>query len=249
MNQVLLALVAGLGFIGASLLGLLGVHVSSRVRLASVALAAGILLAITISDLIPDAFEMTGRHRTAFGFVIGFLALFVMEAISKAHVHHHEEDDEHLHDHSLAHHHTARSFLLGLSFHNLADGLAIGATTGLSKAVAGAVTTGVLVHQLPVGISFAAVLGALHARRDMTVRSAIIAGMMIPLGALVIVLVPDPSQQVLGFLVAIAAGVLSYVASGHLLPEAQSERHTVVAPVFAITLVAATAWFTLVATG
>jgi ZIP family zinc transporter len=249
MHTILLAIVAGGAFALAGMLGLFGVSVSRVARLASVAVAAGILLSITFSDLLPDALSDAGRTRAAFGFMIGFVVLFLMEALSGAHVHHHEGDDEHLHHHTLDHHHKVRPFTYGLAMHNLTDGLAIGTTTVLSKATAAAVTTGVLVHQLPVGISFAAVLGSLHVSRAATMRAALACASMIPLGAILILALPPMSDHVLGTLVAGAGGALCYVACGHLLPEAQSERHAVVAPVFVIALMLTTTWFTMVSTG
>jgi ZIP family zinc transporter len=249
MTEILLAVIAGAGFAVAGLLGLVGVGISAGVRLASVAMAAGILLSITFSDLLPDAFERAGRRDTAVGFMVGFLVLFSMEALTRAHVHHHDHDDEHLHHHDLSAHHTPRPFVLGLALHNLTDGLAIGTTTALSKSAATAVAVGVLVHQLPVGISFAAVLTALRMSRRAILRASIACGALIPVGAAMLLALPHLSQPVLGTLVAGAGGALCYVACGHLLPEAQSERHALVAPVFAITVVATTAWFTIVSAG
>lgn len=250
MNQILLATIAGCGFAVSGMLVLLRLKVSSVVRLASVAVAAGILLSITFSDLFPDALEAAGRRDAAFGITFGFLLLFVMEALSGAHMHHHEHDDEHLHHRALSHHHkTSRPFIVGLSLHNLTDGLVIGTTLSLSKSAAFAVTVGVLVHQLPVGISFAAVLSALDKSRRFVLLAALGCGAMIPIGAALIVGLPDPSTHTLGVLTAMAGGALFYIAAGHLLPEAQSERHAIVAPVFAIALTLTTAWFTLVSVG
>lgn len=250
MDQIILATIAGCGFALAGMLVLFHVSVSPTMRLASIAVAGGILLSITFSDLFPDALERAGQRDAAFGFTIGFLVMFLMEALSRAHVHHHGGDDEHLHHHELAHHHDRpRPFIIGLGLHNLADGLVIGTTVALSHSAALAVTIGVLVHQLPVGISFAAVLTSLHASRRFVMRAAIGCGAMIPLGAALIVALPDPSAHTLGVLIALSGGALCYVAAGHLLPEAQSERHAVVAPVFAIALTATTAWFTLVSIG
>lgn len=249
MHIIFLAIIAGCGFAAAGMLGVFGVSVNRVARLASVAIAAGILLSITFSDLLPDALEDAGRTRAAFGFMTGFLILFLMEALSGAHAHHHDADDEHLHNHSLDHHHKARPFILGLSLHNLTDGLAIGTTTALSHGAASAVTVGILVHQLPVGISFAAVLGAVQSSRAATIRASLLCAAMIPLGAGIILELPDLSQTALGTLVAGAGGALCYVACGHLLPEAQSERHAIVAPVFVFAVLLTTAWFTLVSTG
>ncbi len=253
MNQIALAVIAGCGFSIAAMLGLLGVAVSNTVRLGSIAIAAGILLAITFADLMPDALEDAGRTGAAFGFVTGFSLLFLLEILTKAHTHHHaparDDADELVALEQHAHRHSPVPFLLGLGVHNVADGLAIGATTALSATAASAVTAGVFVHQLPVGISFAAVLTAVECSRGYILKSAVALGLAIPIGALVVEVLPH-SDTMLGVLLAVAGGALTYVAAGHLLPEAHSEQqHGVVGPAFLVALFATTAWFTLVSTG
>ena len=248
MNEVLLACIAGAGFTVSAMLGLVGVSVSAAVRLASAAIAAGVLLAIIITDLIPDALEDAGRAAMALGFAAGFSLLFIMEMLTHAHTHHH--DSEHVDgEHGALHHHehSRRPFLFGLGLHNLTDGLAIGTTVALSPSAASVVTIGILIHQLPVGISCAAVLAASHASRGLILRGAVILGAMIPIGALLVHVLPL-SAQAHGTLLAVAAGALTYVASGHLLPEAQSERrHLVVGPAFLISIVLTVVWFTTLA--
>lgn len=247
MNELLLAIIAGAGFSVSAMLGLVGVSVRASVRLASAAIAAGVLLAIIITDLVPDALEDAGRTRMAFGFVIGFAVLFVMEMLTHAHTHHHDDEghDHHEHD-AIAHHaHAKRPFLFGLGLHNITDGLAIGTTAALSSSAASAVTIGVIIHQLPVGVSFAAVLAAADASRRYIMRGALVLGAMIPIGAAIVHVLPL-STMTQGTLLAVAAGALTYVAAGHLLPEAQSERrHAIVGPAFIISILVTVAWFTL----
>ncbi len=252
-SHVALAIVAGSGFVVAGMLGLLGVRVSNTTRVAAAAIAAAILLAITISDLIPEAIEHAEHTITAYSFAAGFIILFIIESVGRAHVHHHSADDEHDHAHDehspkeIAHHHKLIPFVVGLSVHNIADGIAVGTSTELSQQAAAAVTVGVLVHQLPVGISFAAVLTATHANRRTITRSALLVGAMIPLGALIVALAPNLTDPQLGALIGASAGALTYVACGHLLPEAQSEeRHWTVGTLFPVTLLATIALFTTV---
>lgn len=245
MNHVALAAVAGCGFALAGTLGIAGIAISNTWRVVSVALAAGVLLAVTIGDLVPEAFEMTSRGGAAFGFAGGFLALFLVESFTNAHLHHHHPADGHDHSHDhLEAHHAALPFLVGLGLHNLADGMAIGTSSHLAGSVALAVTSGVLVHQLPVGISFGVVLASMGMERHALVRNSVLLGAFIPLGAIVIALGGELTTSQLGVLVAAAGGALAYVATGHLLPEVQSEeRHVAVATIFCATLIGTIAFF------
>jgi hypothetical protein len=55
------------------------------------------------------------------------------------------------------------------------------------------------------------------------------------------VTLPVPGDQSLGFLTGIAGGVLAYIGSAHLLPEAQAEHPSrAVGALFAATLVVTT---------
>jgi ZIP family zinc transporter len=217
--NVLLAAIAGAGFALAGLAGIFGVTIGRPVRALAVAGASGILLAISFADLFPEAIEIAGNEKAVTGFLAGFAALFLVEVVTSGHTHH-EHGEEHVH----AHHHALWPFLIGLALHNFADGFAIGVSSKLSEDAAGAVAIGVLVHQIPVGISFAAVLSAAHATQHIIMRSAILLGAAIPMGALAVFALPDMTTSTVAILGSAAAGALAYIGAGHLLPEAHRER-------------------------
>lgn len=249
MEHTLLAALTGVGFALAGMLGVFRIAISTTLRGASVAVAAGILLAVTFADLLPEAFESTSHSSAAFGFAAGFLALFLIEATTRAHLHHHDPADGHDHTHDdLGAHHAVLPFLTGLALHNLTDGIAIGTGSELSSSAALAVTTGVLVHQLPVGISFGAVLASMGMSGRSIVRNSLLLGALIPIGAVLVALAGTFESRDLGVLVAASGGALAYVATGHLLPEVQSEqRQGLVTALFAATLLVTTGLFTQLA--
>ena len=261
---ILLALIAAAGFLGATLLVDTTLGTSRRFHHFSVVIAAGILLGVTIADLIPETLELLDPTEAALAIAAGFIALFVVEQLTSAHTHHHEphrhDSVEHGHGHSHAHAHSHAPaaahgahdtdvdlscvpthaivpFLIGLGIHNLADGVVIGASHEVSDAAASSVAVGILVHQLPVGLSCAAVLLASGTLRGRMVRDALVVATLIPVGALLVLAVPDLGGSTLGALIGVAAGALLYIATGHLLPEAQSEeRRPGLAAAFAVAL-------------
>lgn len=253
MSALLLALVAALGFAGATLLVATALGRSRAFHHISVVVAAGILLGVAFADLIPEAFELTSASNAALAIMGGFLALYLVEALTKGHTHHHEP-----HGHAHAHSHAATPaaapgepdaedcppphpvapFLLGLGLHNLADGVVIGASHEASDAAATGVAAGILVHQLPVGLSFAAVLLASGVARGRMRIQAILVAAMIPLGSALVLLAPALAGETLAYLIGAAAGALLYIATGHLLPEAHSEeRRPLVAAAFTTALI------------
>jgi zinc transporter ZupT len=241
VSVILVATLAAIGFSGASLLALLGGEVSAKGRSYAAAVAAGILLALAFVDLFPEALELAGDSAIA-GFVGGFVLLFLTEALTRAHTHHSTE--ERVRKHALG------PFVLGLAVHNFADGFVLGVGAKVSAITSWLVGLGVLVHQMPVGISLAAVFVAASASSARILRTAILLGLAIPLAAGLTVALPVPSAQALGFMTGVAGGVLAYVGAAHLLPGAQAEhpsRGTGI--LFAATLVVSAAGLAVVPGG
>ena len=232
MSAILLAGLAAVGFSGASLLALFGGELRAKGRSYAAAVAAGILLALAFVDLFPEGLELAGE-AAIMGFVGGFTLLFLTEAFTRAHTHHSPEES--VHKHALG------PFVLGLTIHNLADGFVLGVSAEMSEITSGLVGLGVLIHQVPVGISLAAVLLAARATRPRVIRTAVLLGLAIPLAAGLTVALPVPGEGALGLLTGVAGGVLAYVGAAHLLPEAQAEHPSrVTAGLFAATLIITT---------
>lgn len=254
MIVLVLGLLAAAGFIAASFLVDTVVGRSRGFHHVSVVVAAGILLGVTLADLIPEALEHLDGTQATLWIAGGFIILFVVEMMTSGHTHHHEPHGHDAHGHAHAHAHShgpadaddpacvpthaVAPFLIGLGIHNLADGVVIGASHEVSDAAATSVAIGILVHQLPVGLSFAAVLLASGVSRARAMRDAIFIAALIPVGAMVVLLAPDLSGATLGALIGVAAGALLYIATGHLLPEAHSEeRRPGIAAAFTVSLV------------
>lgn len=210
-----MAIVAAAGFTAASLLALLGGELGAKGRSLCAAFAAGILLALAFVDLFPESLELAGETAIA-GFVAGFAILFLTEAFTRAHTHH--QPDEHVHKHALG------PFALGLAIHNLADGFVLGVGAKSGAVTSWLIGLGVLVHQVPVGISLAAVLLAARVGRAGILWTAILLGLAIPAAAALTAILPVPGDGMLGFLTGVAGGVLAYIGAAHLLPEAQAEQ-------------------------
>jgi zinc transporter, ZIP family len=229
VSSILVATLAAIGFSGASLLALLGKGLGARGQSYSAAIAAGILLALAFVDLFPEGLELAGEPAIS-GFVGGFVLLFLTEVLTRAHTHHSPE--------ASVGKHALGPFVLGLAIHNFADGFVLGVGARASDITSWLVGLGVLVHQMPVGISLAAVFVAAGADSARVMRTAVLLGLTIPLAAGLSVAMPVPTDVVLGFLSGVAGGVLAYIGAAHLLPEAQDEHPSrTTGVVFAATLI------------
>jgi zinc transporter ZupT len=241
MNAILMAVLAAGGFAGASLLALFGGELGAGGRAYSAAFAAGILLALSFVDLFPESLELASGPAIV-GFVGGFTLLFLTEAFTHAHTHHSPE--EHVRKHAL------RPFVVGLMIHNCADGFVLGVGAKAFAISSWLVGLGILVHQIPVGISLAAILLAAQADRSQVIWTTVALGFAIPFAAALTVAFPVPTDAALGLLTGIAGGVLAYVGAAHLVPEAQAERPSrMTGLLFAATLVLTTAGLMTVLSG
>lgn len=213
-------------------MALLGRELRAREQSYSAAIAAGILLALAFVDLFPEALKLAEKAAIA-GFVGGFTLLFLTEALTRAHTHH--SPKEHVRKHAL------RPFIIGLGIHNFADGFVLGVGANASVVTFGLLGFGILVHQIPVGISLAAILMASRAPRARVLWTTILLGLAIPLSSGLTLALPVPGEGTLGFLTGAAGGVLAYMGAAHLLPEAQGEHSSKVTGVlFATALVVTT---------
>ena len=213
MSAGLLSLLAMAGFVGASLVALFGRKSGEVGRALAAAVAAGILLALAFADLFPEALEMAEVGAIS-GFVGGFVLLFLAEALGRVR-HGHRPRDE-------AGGVALWPLVLGLAVHNFADGFVLGAVAGASAGVAGILGLGILVHQVPVGLSLAAILVTAKVSRAGVVRTTLLLGLVIPLAALSTMALPLPDERGLGTLTGAAGGVLAYMGAAHLLPETQA---------------------------
>lgn len=240
MTALLSATLIAAVFIGSTVLAVIGKALSARGRPIAVAVAAAILLVIAFGDLFPESLELAGNGAIV-AFLAAFGTLFLIESWTRAHVHHAPSEAVHVHG--------RLPFLLGMALHNLADGFAIGISATLRGSEGAAVSFGVLVHQIPVGVSFAAVLLATHIPHAAMLRNALLIGLLIPLATLLTLALPPLSDRLLGVLIGGVGGMLAYISTTHLLPEAQTEHPSrTVGVVFAATLALMTlALFTMLA--
>ncbi len=232
MTALLMSALAAAGFSLASLLALFGRELGPRGRSYATAAAAGILLALAFADLFPEGLEISAEPAIS-GFVAGFVLLFLVESLFRVHTHHSTEEP--MHKHALG------PFVLGLAIHNLADGFVLGVGARPEAVTSWIVGLGILVHQVPVGISLAAVLAAAHATGARIAWTTVALALAIPVAAGLTIMLPTPGAGALGLLTGAAGGVLAYVGAAHLLPETRADylsRTTGV--IFAATLVVTT---------
>ena len=204
--------------------GVVAMRARDRMHLV-LGLSAGVLLGLVAIDLLPEVYRLwattPGADQkvpwTMVAFVGGFLILHVIERAAGVH----EPADHDYGDHA---HDLAGSLgALGLIGHSLLDGLAIGLAFHVNSSVGWTVGIAVLAHDFADGLNTVTLMRrAGHNRR----RAMIALGLdaLAPVVGVLIAAVLSPSDQFLALYLGAFAGLLTYLATADILPEAHAHH-------------------------
>jgi zinc transporter, ZIP family len=204
-----------------------------------IALTGGIVVAVALFDVLPEALEaVEDAHRVMALVGIGFLAFFVAE---RALVLHHRDEPEQ----ARAHARVGVLGAAGLSAHSFVDGLGIGLAFGVDTATGLLVFLAVVSHDFADGLNTVSFILRQSGNRRQAIRWLAVDALA-PLVGAVVGASLDVSHENLGYLLALYAGFFLFMGATDLLPEAHQHPSrarvalTVVGfvAVYAVTLVA-----------
>jgi ZIP family zinc transporter/zinc and cadmium transporter len=185
-----------------------------------IALSAGVLIAASLTDLLPEAIER-GGHSAALVALAGYLLVHLTQHTLATHFHFGEET----HEVSELTSHTA---LAGLLLHTLVDGVAIASAFGVSESLGLLVFFAILLHKFPEGLAISSLYLAAGAPR----RRALYAAMALGLATIVGVLLTGAVTMLATHGLALSAGVTLYVGASNLVPEFQAKEGWLLPAVF-----------------
>lgn len=174
------------------------------------AFAAGVLITISILDLLPETFELGNPQMAGMSVLIGVLLLFVMEKMSVWFHHHHEP-------HGNAPEITG--VFLGDSLHNFIDGLAIGAAFLVSIPAGIATSVAVGMHELPQEIADFSLYIKAGVSKKKTLIMNVTSSFATLIGSLGVFFMGDLIEGIEVYILGLAAGMFLYIALADLIPE------------------------------
>jgi len=184
---------------------------SSAVLSLLVALAAGFMLAVSLTDLLPDAIRQGGDGAAAVA-LGAYLLVYVAQHAVPGHFHF----GEHSGQVSTV---VSRSALAGLGLHTFFDGVAIASGFAVSTGLGVLVLLAIGLHKIPEGLAASSLVLAAGGSRGRALGAAVLLGLSTMLGIVTTGVAPWLAANGL----ALSAGVTLYVAASNLVPELQRE--------------------------
>lgn len=217
ISLLLLASIGSVAGLVGGLILLLKKKWAKNLTTIAVPLAAGVLLAVSLLDLLPQAVEEIGEKAFPVILVV-FVVFFLIERFLFS-LHHHDDLENHGGHH---HRHTETAVplvIFGDTVHNFLDGVAIAAAFIVNPYLGLLVALSTFLHETPHEIAdFGILLSAGWEPKRAFATNFASALATFP-GALLTYFYAAKIESAVGTLLAIAAGLFLYVAATDFLPQ------------------------------
>jgi ZIP family zinc transporter len=249
MSQVLfiialsaLAGVVGMG-LGSAITAIFGAR-SERMISVLLSFAGGVMIAIVLLELIPEAIEYAGEYYGEFfgiatavvGLAIGVLVVLglnkLIDKVTAARQAKKASKNNELHDNYEEFFHVdellakrgsmlraGMVILFAIALHNIPEGLAMGAVGQYEIALGITIALLIALHNIPEGMAIAAPLIGGGLSKTKTILLTMAAGATTVIGAGLGVLLGGISYFALALSMAVAGGAMLYVVFGEILPQ------------------------------
>ena len=209
---------------------------------------AGIMVSVSLFDLLPHAFHMHGHGEggleasiipVLLWVVAGFLGIFLLERFIC--FHHHDAPSEES-DHSHCHETTWVGALVGLCIHGLLAGIAMGGAWGAGESAWLGILLAIMLHKPFDGLALVTLMHSAGQTRARCLLFNLAYALVTPVGAIIGHVGIGGESAMAGASLAFAAGLFLCIALSDLLPELQFHRHDRLLLSFALVLGLSLGW-------
>jgi ZIP family zinc transporter len=176
--------------------------------------AAGIMLAVSFLDLIPESRRLGSTLTCVFGLVVGAAAIWMLDRIFP-HVHECSacgENECHMG-------HTANFLILAIFLHNFPEGMAIGIGGSTNAGDSLVVALAIAIHNIPEGICTSAPHYYAYGNRLKSFFMSSLSALPIVAGFFVArYIFGQISPQTMSLLIGATAGLMIYISASELMP-------------------------------
>ena len=175
-------------------------------------IATGIIISIIFLELIPDSIKHIGFFKSLIVIVIGIGIIYLIDFMLKL-------ANNDASSSKVSHTKVAILMALGLMMHNFPEGIIMG--FGFVKGSGLGIKMSILIsiHDIPEGIAMAAPLIAAGKKPFKILWYSFLVAFPTVIGAWLGIIMNNISSAFLGYSIALASGIMLYVAFGQMLPE------------------------------
>lgn len=231
LTALLISFIAGLSTLWGALIIFFTKSKNEKIVACSLGFAAGVMISVSFSDLLPQAQESLsalGGPRLGIISMVLFLILGIILAAVIDHFVPHEEFDEKAND--KPHQNLYRLgfvSMLAMMLHNFPEGIATFIASYSDTALGLSIGLAIAFHNIPEGISVAVPIYFATNSPFQAFKYAFLSGMAEPIGALLAFLLLKPfiNPFLLGAIFAMVAGIMLYISLEELIPTSRQYGH------------------------
>lgn len=214
-------------------------------------ITAGVMISLSFLELVNEAWKLQGVWTATIGFGAGAFFMLLIDMtlphirfgekeirfpeISAGeeqtlegsnpgrHRHRYVRHQSEIHDPKLFK--TGMLLAIGITIHNLPEGIAIGAGYMHTPQFGYFIALAILLHNIPEGIATALPLCQSGVTKWTAFRTAFFSGLVEPIGALVAAIFLSTFQVMVPFALAFAGGVMMFITLDELIPAAREHGH------------------------
>ncbi|NLY76173.1 MAG: ZIP family metal transporter [Firmicutes bacterium] len=210
---LIILFISTLGPVLGSLIGILK-RPSEKFMYDMLSFAAGVMLAISFLELIPESIGLSNEWICIAGIIIGALVMYLTDRLLP---HIHPEFCSQEYGCNLKK--TALYLIIGISLHNFPEGMAmaIGAVTEIKTGLA--IALAIAIHDIPEGICTAAPFYHVTGRRLQSFLVSASTAIPVIIGFIIAnSLYQNISPELVGLIVGATAGLMIYICADELIP-------------------------------
>jgi len=214
-NLVLVSILIIAGPLIGSLIGI-AKKPSQRYLCGALGFAGGIMIAISLLELMPHALEISPLFIVIIGFAVGIFLMLILDKLLP-HIH-----PELARKERPSIRRTAVVLLIGIALHNLPEGLAISSGFSYTQKLGIILAIGLAIHNIPETIATVVPLYATTKKRLSSFLVSFSTCVPELIGFLIgFLILKSLSLSTLGLMMALTAGVMFYIVGDELIPTSQ----------------------------
>lgn len=203
---------------------------TNRVVVASLSFASGVMLTVSILDLIPESITLLNYKSIIEILIITVfmvLGALLTRKIDKCMPEVDNNSKKGLYRVGII-------SMFAIIMHNIPEGIATFMTTSTNLSLGLSLTIAITLHNIPEGISIAVPIYYSTGNRKKAMFYTLVSAISEPFGALLafLFLKPFMNNLVMGLLMAVIAGIMSYISFFELLPKSLSYKNKSLSYIF-----------------